>query len=95
MQKHILNIKKLDSPYKLIAADVNNSGNVSAADILEMRKIVLGESDVFKSNNSWRFIDSDLKLNENSNLKNISSQIVIGNQLEDISKTIQRSKLVM
>lgn len=93
MQKHILNIKKLDSPYKLIAADVNNSGNVSAADILEMRKIVLGESDVFKSNNSWRFIDSDLKLNENSNLKNISSQIVIGNQLEDISKNYTAIKI--
>ena len=93
IQKHILNIKKLDSPYKLIAADVNNSGSVSAGDILELRKIVLGESNTFKSNVSWRFIDSGIKLNESSNLKDISSRIEIGNQVENIEKSYTAIKI--
>lgn len=58
-----------------------------------MRKIVLGECDKFKSNDSWRFIDSDLRLNENSSLKNIPSLITIGNQLEDISKNYTAVKI--
>jgi hypothetical protein len=86
IQKHILNITRLNDPYKLIAADVNNSGSVTAADILELRKIILGESNEFKSSPSWRLIDSEIKLNPNDNLKNLSSRIFIGNQTEDIVK---------
>jgi len=33
LQKHILNLRPLDSPYKLIAADLNNSGDVTAFDM--------------------------------------------------------------
>ncbi|MGE5355853.1 MAG: T9SS type A sorting domain-containing protein [Deltaproteobacteria bacterium] len=93
IQKHILNIKKLDSPYKLIAADVNNSGNISAADILELRKIVLGEMNNFKNNSSWKFLDSDLKLGENDDLRNIESKVHIGLQDKDVVRNYTAIKI--
>ncbi|PHN03566.1 T9SS type A sorting domain-containing protein [Flavilitoribacter nigricans] len=54
---HILGLRTLDSPYKLIAADVNNSGNISALDLIEFRRVLLGEADRFTNNTSWRFVD--------------------------------------
>lgn len=57
IQRHILGFSDLDSPYKIIAADINSSENVSAADITELRKVILGVQPDFKNNNSWRFID--------------------------------------
>ncbi len=59
IKKHILFIDTLDSPYKLIAADVNKSGSISGFDILLLSKIILTIDTVFTSNESWRFIQSD------------------------------------
>ncbi|MBP7822125.1 MAG: HYR domain-containing protein, partial [Saprospiraceae bacterium] len=56
IQKHILGQQLLDSPYKYIAADANNSGSISAADISEIRKLILGIIPKFNQNESWRFI---------------------------------------
>lgn len=47
IQKHILGIKSLDSPYKIIAADVNNSQSITASDIAEIRKLILGVIESF------------------------------------------------
>ena len=57
VQKHILNVKPLDSPYKIIAADVNKSSSVTTYDIVEMQKAILYVADKFSNNTSWRFID--------------------------------------
>jgi uncharacterized protein YfcZ (UPF0381/DUF406 family) len=57
IQRHILGIKKLESPYKLIAADVNNSKSITASDLTELRKLILGLQDKFQNNTSWRFAD--------------------------------------
>ncbi len=56
IQKHLLGIQSLDSPYKMIAADANNSSGVSAIDIIEIRKLILGAIDDFPHNYSWRFV---------------------------------------
>jgi len=56
MQKHILGIADLDSPYKMIAADVNRSGSISAVDLIEIRKLILGIYDSFPSHDSWEFV---------------------------------------
>ena len=58
IQKHLLGIKSLNSPYKLIAADVNNSANISISDIIELRKMILTPGLNFKDNTSWRFVES-------------------------------------
>ena len=57
IQKHLLGKAKLNSPYKIIAADANNSGHLTALDLLEIRKLILGIIDRYSSNTSWRFVD--------------------------------------
>lgn len=54
--KHILGIQALGSPYRIIAADVNHSSSVTTLDLVNMRRMVLGISDTFPNNTSWRFI---------------------------------------
>ncbi|MBK8055375.1 MAG: T9SS type A sorting domain-containing protein [Saprospiraceae bacterium] len=64
IQRHILGIEKITSPYKLIAADVNKDKNISAADLTELRKLILGINDKFTNNNSWRFVDKAHKFTD-------------------------------
>ncbi len=59
IQRHILGLENLDSPYKLIAADVNNSSSVSASDLSEIRRLILGVTESFDGNNAWRFVDAE------------------------------------
>ena len=67
ISKHILGIQPLDSPYKLIAADVNNSHSVTALDIIEMRRLILGISTEFANMPSWRFVDAAYEFPDPSN----------------------------
>ncbi len=66
IQKHILQIESLDSPYKLIAADINNDSSVKASDLLQLRKLILGlyPEDRLPSNDSWRFVDNASSMSE-------------------------------
>jgi hypothetical protein len=57
IKRHILGILKLESPYSLIAADVNKSGKVTLADVIEMYNLILGIYMDFPNNTSWRFVD--------------------------------------
>ena len=57
ISQHILGIQKLDSPYKLIAADINQSKSITAFDIVQLRQLILNIIDEFPDNTSWRFID--------------------------------------
>ncbi len=58
IQKHILGINEITSPYKMIAADVNKSGTVTAKDISDLRKLILGVTADVSTNTSWRFADA-------------------------------------
>ncbi|MBP9208926.1 MAG: HYR domain-containing protein [Saprospiraceae bacterium] len=58
IQRHLLGLEELISPYKLIAADVNASKTVSTADISELRKLILGVVDKFSKSESWTFVPS-------------------------------------
>ena len=55
-QKHILGVQLLDSPYKLLAADVNQSESISTIDLINMRKVILGIEPTFSSNQVWKFV---------------------------------------
>lgn len=59
IQRHILAMDMLDTPYDIIAADVNGSERVSSADIVELRKLILGVQTTFSQNESFRFVPSD------------------------------------
>jgi hypothetical protein len=54
--KHVLNVKLLDDPYKLIAADANNSGSVTTLDMVVLRKLILYVENDLPNNTSWRFV---------------------------------------
>ncbi len=58
VQKHILGIKPLTSPYKLIAADANRDQKINPIDLIQMRKLLLGKIQEFPQNTSWRFVDA-------------------------------------
>ena len=57
--KHLVGIQDLDSPYKMIAADINNSGSITTLDLVELRKLILYVDTEFQNNNSWRFVDAN------------------------------------
>lgn len=59
IQQHLLGIKPIDSPFKLIAADASANASVSGADLLDIRNIILGKSDKYPNNLSWRFVRSN------------------------------------
>jgi len=67
IQKHLLGIQHLGSPYKLIAADANNSGSVSAVDLVMLRKLILGTITEIDNNTSWRFVDAAYSFLDPSN----------------------------
>ena len=59
MRKHIIALEMFDSPYKYIAADVDQSGSVSTLDLIQTRKLILGLIEEFPNNESWRFVPTN------------------------------------
>ncbi|HFD31857.1 MAG TPA: T9SS type A sorting domain-containing protein [Gammaproteobacteria bacterium] len=58
ISRHILEIELLDTPYKMIAADVNKSGYISTSDMVELRKLILFIDTELQSVDSWEFVDA-------------------------------------
>ena len=56
ISRHLLDIEPFNSPYKMIAADADRDGDISAADILYIRKIILRQLDSIPGNRPWRFV---------------------------------------
>ena len=81
--KHILSSELLDSPLQLIAADVNDSGSISAFDIVLIRRVILGINNEFPNNTSWRFIPADFDLSSMTALSDIPTNITINNFTSD------------
>lgn len=67
IQKHLLNIQKLNSPYKIIAADVDHSSKVSVTDIIILRKLILKIINAFPNNNSYIFVNAAQQFTYNTN----------------------------
>jgi len=64
LQEYILGERTIVDPYLLIAADVNNDGKISALDIVELRKVLLGKKEDFTNNRSWRFVIEDYEFED-------------------------------
>jgi hypothetical protein len=65
IQKHILGLEPLETRQQKVSADVNRDNKISAFDILDLRKLILGIYDKLPTNNSWRFMSSSLDYNSN------------------------------
>ncbi len=59
IHRHILNVSPLPTPYKIIAADVNQSGSVSSVDMNLLNALILGRISTLPSGKLWRFVPSD------------------------------------
>ena len=59
IQSHILKKVILNSPYKLIAADVNSDGAVNGTDIALIKSLILKHITTFTGNKLWTFVDSN------------------------------------
>jgi hypothetical protein len=56
IQKHILGIAPLTTPYQILAADVNNTSSVTGSDITEIRKFILGITNALPSGKQYGFV---------------------------------------
>jgi hypothetical protein len=54
--RHILNLRPIDDPYLLLAADVNKDNNITAIDQVMMRNVLLGKTKAFINQQLWRFM---------------------------------------
>jgi len=59
IQQHVLGLKKIADPYVLLAADINQTGNVNIADLIMLQRIILGSAVKPKNDQSWMFVDAD------------------------------------
>jgi hypothetical protein len=64
IRRHIVRLEIFDTPFKMVAADVNLSGTVSVADVIKLRRF-LAELDELPAGN-WTFIDSSFAIDENN-----------------------------
>ncbi len=56
IQQHIYGLEPLPSPYAIINADANKSNSITTLDVVEFRKLILGEYPLGLPNNTvWRF----------------------------------------
>lgn len=107
LQRHILGTELINSPYKLIAADINHSNDITLADLMELRQLMLGITDHFANNTSWRFIDAahvfpdpanpwSLPFPESIEINQMSSHVMSGNfvavKIGDINGSIMADR---
>ncbi len=57
IQKHLLGVKTFSSMMDYMAADINHNQQVAAFDLLVLKKALLGKSNEFPQNSSWRICD--------------------------------------
>ncbi len=67
ISRHLIGLQELDSPYKLIAADVDGSNSISTFDLIEIQKLILYLQDEFPNNTSWRFVDANYEFTNPAN----------------------------
>ncbi len=83
IQRHILGRDRLDSEFKMLAADVNKSNDITALDIFELRKLILGITDETPNGLSWDFIDN-AKGYDSTYPDKINNRIVLTKLGEDV-----------
>ncbi|MTB49937.1 hypothetical protein [Lewinella sp. W8] len=62
IMSHILGTQTLNNPYLMLAADATGDGFINVADMVAIRRVILGIDNGFPSSPSWRFIRRDFNL---------------------------------
>ncbi len=105
IRNHIVGSRLLDTPIQVLAGDANNDGRLSAVDLVLLQNIIIGFIDAFPTNDSWRFIDSEVldnttllpwpPLNEFlfSNLTSPVTRDIIGYKIGDVNNSANVNSL--
>lgn len=56
IRRHILDIAPLNSGYKMMAADANNNGSITGADLTALANLLVGNTSSLPNNTSWRYV---------------------------------------
>ena len=104
IQRHLLGNEEITDPYKLIAADVNMDDRVSSLDVVEIRRLILNQSQEFSSGRSWVFVDDDYHFDNPSNpwpftegvfitdlSRDLMSEDMIGIKLGDVNGSLAQT----
>ena len=84
LQRHLLYIDRFDSPYQLIAADLNNDGTVKGSDLLLLQRFLLFITPQFEFVDSWRFVDKKHVFNPTTpDIKTFPEEIELMNVSSD------------
>jgi len=83
--RHILSFAQFSDPYQILAADANNSGTISASDLVEMRRVILEQSNGFTNNSNWRFIEATQDIAQNVANGQVVQTVQISNLNSDVS----------
>ena len=85
-QAHILGKTLFNSPYKVIAADVNGDKKISTLDLVYMKRLILGIDTVYPAKKLWVFVDSNYVFPDPANpfpyKDSISFPDLISNQIK-------------
>ncbi|MFK8007489.1 MAG: T9SS type A sorting domain-containing protein [Saprospiraceae bacterium] len=82
IDKHILNIQTFDEPWKLLAADVNESNSITTLDKAIIKSVILYINTAFPSGKSWIFDPTSITYDGNLGPINFS-----GIKLGDVNGT--------
>jgi hypothetical protein len=85
IQRHVLGISKLANPFDVIASDINNDTKVTASDLVELRKLILGIYSELPKNQSWRFVNGAAPFTDASNPFPFNEAITINNLSHDVA----------
>jgi len=77
IQRHILGLEELDDAYKVIAADINADEKLSATDLLQLRKLILGITAELPNNGSYLMVDGTQQFADTNNPWPIDDNIKI------------------
>jgi len=110
ISKHILDLEPFTSPYQYIAADINQSGTITAFDMVQLRQLILNITTEFQNNTSWRFVDASYDFGTDAtttlaqsfpevmNINNISGDMLtvdfIGVKIGDVNGSARPNSLV-
>lgn len=85
--KHILGLDPLDTPIKIMAADVNGSNSLTTLDQIGIRKVILGIDLEFSGRPAWQFFPAGYTFSNPSNpfLEPMPDIFMINNFTEDIT----------
>ena len=76
IHRHILGLDPIDTPYRLMASDINNSKSLTASDLTELRKMILGLQDKFENNSAWRFVNANYVFTDEASPWNIEEALI-------------------